>query len=98
MNDSFEACSDMWSFACEGWVAKNGLPESRSTWSTLIAMQHKARTEKSQLITMFSPEPSQVQTLASVAEEIKFYLSLLSIFFFNTQHIFMNNSFFSMTL
>ena len=30
MHDSFEACSDMWSFACEGWVAKNRLPESRS--------------------------------------------------------------------
>lgn len=63
MNDSFEACSDMWSFACEGWVAKNRLPESRSKWSTLIAMEHKARTEKSRLISMFSHEPSQYDSI-----------------------------------
>ena len=60
MNDSYEACSDMWNYACDGWVAKNRLPESRSKWSTLIAMDHKAMTEKSRLISMFSHEPSQV--------------------------------------
>jgi len=63
MNDSYEACSDMWNYACDGWVAKNRLPESRSKWSTLIAMDHKAMTEKSRLISMFSHEPSQYDSI-----------------------------------
>merc|ERR1712123_34940 len=45
-----------------GWQ-KNRLPESRSKWSTLISMEHKARTEKSRLITMFSHEPSQYDSI-----------------------------------
>lgn len=62
-NISFSPCDHMWDYACAGWISTNQIPESRSKWSLLLEMAQRAQTEQSRLISMFSHEPSQYDTI-----------------------------------
>jgi len=63
MNTSHNPCSDMWSYACGGWLEKHSIPHSRSKWSLSLEIQQSVITEKSRLISMFSHEPSQYDSI-----------------------------------
>merc|ERR1719336_3473976 len=62
-NSSYSPCDDMWQHSCGGWISNNRIPESRSSWSLLQEMAHRVQTEQSRLISMFSNEPSQYDSI-----------------------------------
>ena len=45
-NSSYEACDDFWNYACGGWLSRNPLPSTRSSWSTLESLQVWIRFQK----------------------------------------------------
>ncbi len=50
----------MYEYACGGWEASARMPESRSSWGTLIQMAARAVREQTRIVAMFSHQPSQV--------------------------------------
>ncbi|TRY64311.1 hypothetical protein TCAL_00498 [Tigriopus californicus] len=78
-NASLDPCTDFYSYACDGWVAHEGIPSSKSSWSTLSAMEYQSRIEKSRLITMASHEPSQFNSIEWKVQN--FYQSCMSLSF-----------------
>ena len=44
-NSSYKACDDFWNYACGGWLSRNPLPSTRSSWSTLESLQVWIKTK-----------------------------------------------------
>ena len=76
-NASYDACNDFWSYACGGWLSRNPLPSTRSSWSTIEELQHRLIVEKSRLITMSAHEPSQFNSVEWKVH--KFYESCMAL-------------------
>jgi len=62
-NNSLEPCTNMWEFSCGSWVSRNGIPETRSRWDRIEQTKYRTRQTKSRLISMFSHEPSQINSI-----------------------------------
>ncbi len=83
-NASYDACTDFWDHACGGWLSRNPIPPTASSWSTLEALRTKLITEKSRLITTSAHEPSQFNSVEwKVAN---FYASCMALSFIESDH------------
>ncbi len=65
--------------ACDGWMTKEHIPPTKSSWSTLEASEARIRMEKSRLVTISSHEPSQFNSVEWKVQ--KFYGSCMALGF-----------------
>lgn len=78
-NSSYDPCKDFWGYACGGWLSRQPLPPTRSSWSTLEEIRQAMRVEKSRLITMSAHEPSQFNSVEWKVHN--FYTSCMALGF-----------------
>lgn len=41
MNRSVDPCQDFYKFACSGWVSKNPIPQSQTSWDQLSFLRER---------------------------------------------------------
>ncbi len=83
-NASHNPCVDFWDYSCGGWLSRNPIPPTRTSWSTVEALRTELITEKSRLITTSAHEPSQFNSVEW--KVTNFYASCMALSFIESDH------------
>lgn len=69
LNKSVEPCEDFYNFACGGWIAKNPIPQSQTSWDQLSLL----REELFKNLRILLEEPDRDDEPRSVSMARAFY-------------------------
>lgn len=88
LNTSINPCTDFWSYACSGWVAKHTIPENKGIWSVRDIMDNKINHELRHYIDLIPQEVSERSAEYKVRKFYKVCLDVQDIEYSSKRQIF----------